>query len=170
MKLAKGRPLVGWRFAPSSLNRRSQLIASGSAGGSCRGTEDGRTAGVKKLLTGTLETIAAKLPNGFHDSELEAVVVDWRNRSVTLRGIAWMALEGPPEVYRAFELRAEGLCSFVHPECILVHHSGDRPESILEKPVRIDGFPGWPPDRAPEANPCPNAPAYTFFVTDGTTS
>jgi hypothetical protein len=116
------------------------------------------------LIQGTLEYIAAQLPNGFHDAEVSSILVDWGSRRVSFHGVAWMAREGAPEVYRPFELRAEGLCSFLHPDCIQVRHSLDSPESILKKSIRVDGFPGWPPEKAPQSPPFSEAPAYTFYV------
>jgi hypothetical protein len=116
------------------------------------------------VIKGTLEYIAAQLPNGFHDAEVSSIVVDWGSRCVSFHGVAWMAREGPPEVYRSFELRAEGLCSFLHPDRIHARHFVDTPESILDRPVRVDGFPGWPPEKAPETPPFSEASAYTFYV------
>src|SRR2546422_11230596 len=62
----------------------------------------------------TLESIAAELPNGFHDSSLRRVVVDYVDRRATLALNVWVgdlkaATDAEREAYRSIDVTISGL-------------------------------------------------------------
>ena len=67
------------------------------------------------VIEGSLSSIADALPNGFHDAELSTFAIRWREEIAELAGVAWVAREGPPEVYRPFRLTVEGIRTLTLP-------------------------------------------------------
>jgi hypothetical protein len=66
----------------------------------------------------TLDDLAASLPNGFHDSKLKAVSIDYVNRSASLELDIWIceleaASDSEREKYRPGQVRLSGLIFWV---------------------------------------------------------
>jgi len=118
------------------------------------------------VIEGSLSSIADALPNGFHDAELSTFAIRWREEIAELAGVAWVARDGPPEVYRPFRLTVEGIRTLTVPAVAPRRERGNRLTIALQRPVRVDGIAGWPPDRTPENPPFPEAWVYSFFVTE----
>jgi hypothetical protein len=117
------------------------------------------------MATESLAAIADKLPNGFHDAELNSIAVDWGACIATVTGEAWVAEDGPPEVYRPFRLTLSGLQKLVLPDRAELQDLGARWERAFADSPSLDGMVGWPPDREPASSAASTeVPAYSFFV------
>src|SRR5438477_6605753 len=72
----------------------------------------------------TLDDLAASLPNGFHDTKLKAVSIDYANRSAELELDIWVgeleaASHSERERYRPGQVKLSGLIYWVsEPPCI----------------------------------------------------
>jgi hypothetical protein len=116
------------------------------------------------MIEGTLAVIADALPNGFHDAELLSLFVDWEAREAVLRGEAWVATDGPPEVYRPFELGIQGLHLLELPSRPDVDATGRGFDFSLANAPSCDGIEGWPPHRQPTRAVPAGAFVYSLFV------
>ena len=107
----------------------------------------------------TLETIAAELPNGFHDARLRTLSIDYVSRRATLDLRVWVGdsdapVEAEREAYRPITLSISGLlwCA-VEPPRTVAGGAGDElwidagPMSSLKDkpalPVVPDGAFAW---------------------------
>jgi hypothetical protein len=116
-------------------------------------------------LQGSLAGIAGELPNGFHDAEVRTFDVDWRAEQITITGVAWVAEDGPPELYRCFKLTVDGLRSLSFPAASGLDEGALRISVPMGQGLRCDGFEGWPEGRRPVEPPFPDAWVYSFFFT-----
>jgi hypothetical protein len=61
----------------------------------------------------TLEELALTLPNGFHDTEIREILIDYQRRRIRMRLSVWIGdmeeVRAPKEAYRDADLVIEGL-------------------------------------------------------------
>ena len=111
----------------------------------------------------TLDELAASLPNGFHDAELNALAIDYAKRELRLSLKIWVGdvaaeAEEEREAYRSAELLISGLIYFVceppdptypfHSDGSLTIDTGgiqglDRPTSVALPPVSTAAYVNW---------------------------
>ena len=116
------------------------------------------------MTTESLAGIAAELPCGFHDAELNSLSVDWEQRVAVVLGEAWVPDDGPPEIYRPFRLSMSGLHRLDLPDRPDLQNLGPKYERVFADAPSFDGMTGWPPEHHAEAPSLPDVPVYSFFV------
>jgi hypothetical protein len=113
----------------------------------------------------SLSSVADQLPNGFHDAELKFLAVDMALHVAIIEGEAWVAEDGPPEVYRPYRLTLSGLRSLVLPDIPEFCGLGDKWQREFDNAPSFDGYVGWPAGTRQSDEAMIQEPAaYTFFV------
>ena len=111
----------------------------------------------------TLEQLAGTLPNGFHDTEISAIHVDYANRRVTIEAAVWIGdmdeREAPTEAYRNAEVVLDGL------HFLSMEPPDPRESYAKDDLLRVDLTDGPKPGRVPAADKMPaGCFAAGFFV------
>ncbi len=112
------------------------------------------------MVTEAISAVAAEMPNGFHDAELKSLAVDMHRHVATLEGDAWVAEEGPPEVYRPFRLTLSGLETLLLPKRPEFEGLGELWQRQFPEAPVFDGYADWPPGAEHQSERA----AYSFFV------